>query len=80
MSVQIQIYLFIALITALAIFCLQFGIPGLYKKSITLLPSKNISGNPAVAIASVFTFVGVITGSYVFFGVYSLLRIAFWAK
>jgi len=68
--------MFLALISSLAIFCLQFGIPGLYNKSIALVPSKTIRGGQAMIIASLFTVVGAITGSYVLVGIYSMLRMS----
>ncbi|MBS1811579.1 MAG: hypothetical protein JST84_25685 [Acidobacteria bacterium] len=74
MSVSLQLWMFLALISTLAVFCLQFGVSGLYHKSIALIPSKTIRGSQATIIASVFVFAGVFTGSYVLFGVYSMLR------
>lgn len=74
MTVSVQLWMFLALISTLAVFCLQFGIPGLYNKSIALIPSKTIRGSQAISIASVFVVIGVITGSYVLFGIYSMLR------
>lgn len=76
MTLSLQLWMFLALISTLAVFCLQFGIPGLYNKSVALVPSKTICGGQAMIIASLFTVVGVFTGSYVLVGIYSMLRVA----
>lgn len=74
MSVTLQLWMFLALISTLSFACLRFGLPGISNKSVTLIPSKTIRGKQATIIASMFVFVGVLTGAYVLFGIYSLLR------
>ena len=76
MTLSLQLWLFLALISTLSVFCLQFGLPGLYRQAIALVPSKTIRGSQATMIASVFVIAGVLTGSYALFGVYSMLRMA----
>lgn len=70
---MIWLALFLSLVSLFACICMRFGIPALNSHTLSLTPSKTLSGFQANLVAGSIVAIGAIASLYVIYGVYMIL-------